>query len=147
MRQFAGGYERKPLLAACFLLLGLASVGFPGTLGFVGQEALVHGVVSDFPHLGFAILIASMLNGIAVLRTYFVLFCGREEPGRLPQRLRPREQLAFVTLAALLVLVGMFPGPFVRSRRNTFILAGNANGRGLLFPPDVRLFAMLSKST
>ena len=116
LRQFAGGYERKPLLAACFLLLGLASVGFPGTLGFVGQEALVHGVVSDFPHLGFAILIASMLNGIAVLRTYFVLFCGREEPGRLPQRLRPREQLAFVTLAALLVLVGMFPGPFVRSR-------------------------------
>src|SRR5206468_1232004 len=81
-----------------------------------GQEALVHGVVSDFPHLGFAILIVSMLNGIAVLRTYFVLFCGREEPGRLWQALRTREQIGFVTFATLLVLGGVFPGPFVRSR-------------------------------
>jgi NADH-quinone oxidoreductase subunit M len=116
LRQFAGGYERKPLLAACFLVLGLASVGFPGTLGFVGQEALVHGVVSDFPYLGFAILLVSMLNGIAVLRTYFVLFCGRQEPGRLSQTLRPREQVGFVTLATLLVVSGLFPGPFARSR-------------------------------
>ena len=116
LRHFAGGYERKPLLAVCFLVLGLASVGFPGTLGFVGQEALVHGVVSDFPHLGFAILLASMLNGIAVLRTYFVLFCGRLEPGRLPQTLRLRERLGFVALAGLLVVGGMCPGPFVRSR-------------------------------
>jgi NADH-quinone oxidoreductase subunit M len=116
LKQFAGGYERKPLLAVCFLVLGLASVGFPGTLGFVGQEALVHGVVSDFPHLGFALLVASMLNGIAVLRTYFLLFCGRLERDRLPQGLRTREQFGFVALAALLVLGGLFPGPFVRSR-------------------------------
>lgn len=116
LSRFAGGYERKPLLAACFLVLGLASVGFPGTLGFVGQEALVHGVVSDFPHLGFAILVASMLNGIAVLRTYFVLFCGRTERERLPQQLRPRERFGFAALAVLLVAGGMFPGPFVRSR-------------------------------
>jgi NADH-quinone oxidoreductase subunit M len=116
LREFAGGYERKPLLAASFLVLGLASIGFPGTLGFVGQEALVHGVVTDFPHFGFAVLIASMLNGIAVVRTYFVLFCGRLDRGRVPQRLRPREQLGFVALAVLLVAGGLFPGPFVRSR-------------------------------
>jgi NADH-quinone oxidoreductase subunit M len=110
---FAGGYERKPLLAASFLVLGLASVGFPGTLGFVGQEALALGVVSGFPHLGFAVLIAAMLNGITVLRTYFVLFCGRIEPHRVPQRLRPREQLGFVGLAALLVVAGLFPEIFL----------------------------------
>ena len=113
---FAGGYERKPLLAACFLVLGLASIGFPGTLGFVGLEALAHGVVSDFPHLGFAVLVAGMLNGIAVVRTYFVLFCGRLEPGRLSQTLRLREQVGFLVLAAVLILGGLFPGPFVRSR-------------------------------
>jgi NADH-quinone oxidoreductase subunit M len=114
--RFAGGYERKPLLAACFLVLGLASIGFPGTLGFVGLEALAHGVVSDFPYLGFAVLVAAMLNGIAVVRTYFVLFCGRLEPGRLSQTLRLREQIGFVALAAVLIVGGLFPGPFVRSR-------------------------------
>jgi NADH-quinone oxidoreductase subunit M len=114
LQQFAGGYERKPLLAVSFLVLGLASVGFPGTLGFVAQEALVHGVVNDFPYLGFAILVASMLNGITVLRTYFILFCGRVEPGRITQGLRRREQLAFVALVALLVAGGLFPGPFLQ---------------------------------
>lgn len=116
LRRFAGGYDRKPLLAACFLILGLASVGFPGTLGFVGAEALVHGTVRDFPYLGFAILLASMLNGITVLRAYFTLFCGTQEPGHLVQPLRVREQLGFVALVALLLVTGLFPGAFVRSR-------------------------------
>lgn len=116
LREFAGGYDRKPLLAVSFLVLGFASVGFPGTLGFVGQEALVHGVVADFPHVGFAVLLASMLNGITVLRTYFLLFCGRLDRGRESQVLRPRERLAFGGLSLLLIIGGLFPGPFVRGR-------------------------------
>jgi NADH-quinone oxidoreductase subunit M len=31
---FHGLYEHTPALAVCFLLTGLASVGFPGTFGF-----------------------------------------------------------------------------------------------------------------
>jgi NADH-quinone oxidoreductase subunit M len=114
--RFDGGYERKPLLAVCFLTLGLASAGFPGTLGFVAQEALVHGVVKDFPYLGFAILVASMLNGITVLRMYFTLFCGRIDPDRVPQPLQPREQLGFVILVVLLVAAGVYPRPFLWSQ-------------------------------
>jgi Proton-conducting membrane transporter len=38
---YHGGYERMPLLAISFLCMGLACTGFPGTLGFVGQELLV----------------------------------------------------------------------------------------------------------
>src|SRR5690606_21393752 len=33
-----GMHEHTPMLAAFFLLTGLASVGFPGTFGFVGTE-------------------------------------------------------------------------------------------------------------
>jgi hypothetical protein len=65
-------------------------------LGFVAQEALVHGVVNDFPYFGFAILIASMLNGITVLRTYFVLFCGRVDPSRVTQGLRSTTNVAHI---------------------------------------------------
>jgi len=131
--RFAGGYERKPLLAAAFLVLGLASIGFPGTLGFVGLEALAHGVVSEFPYLGFAVLVAAMLNGIAVVRTYFVLFCGRLEPGRLSQTLRLREQIGFVALAAVLIVGGLFPGPFVRSRSRAVESMGGGRATE---PPD-----------
>ena len=35
-----------PVLAISFLSMGLACTGFPGTLGFVGQELLVDGAVT-----------------------------------------------------------------------------------------------------
>ncbi len=81
---YHGGYERMPLLAISFLAMGLACTGFPGTLGFVGQELLVDGAVDVFPVMGFAVVIASALTGLAVLRMYFSLFCGRSDaPGPL----------------------------------------------------------------
>lgn len=74
---YHGGYERMPLLAISFLCMGLACTGFPGTLGFVGQELLVDGAVDAFPFMGFAVVIASALTGLAVARMYFSRFCGR----------------------------------------------------------------------
>src|SRR5712672_3041776 len=50
-----------PLLAISFLAMGLACTGFPGTLGFVGQELLVDGAVDAFPVMGFGVVIASAL--------------------------------------------------------------------------------------
>jgi NADH-quinone oxidoreductase subunit M len=116
---YHGGYERMPLLAISFLAMGLACTGFPGTLGFVGQELLVDGAVDVFPFMGFAVVIASALTGLAVLRMYFSLFCGRSEvmahPG-LRLGLRAREAWTFVALVAALVGLGLLPRPLVDSR-------------------------------
>src|SRR5262249_1974863 len=76
---YHGGYERMPVLAISFLMMGLACTGFPGTLGFVGQELLVDGAVDVFPVMGFGVVIASALTGLAVVRMYFSLFCGRPD--------------------------------------------------------------------
>src|SRR2546423_1816987 len=45
LAEFHGLYDHSPALAVCFLLTGLTSVGFPGTLGFVAAELLVDGAV------------------------------------------------------------------------------------------------------
>jgi NADH-quinone oxidoreductase subunit M len=116
LRRFHGGYERMALVATCFLVFGLASVGFPGTLGFVGQELLLDGAVTSHPGLGIGVAIATALNGICVVRMYFALFCGARDPSTEPQRIRPREAVGFATLAALLVLGGLVPRPFLDSR-------------------------------
>lgn len=110
-----GAYERKPLLAATFLLLGLSYSGFPGTLGFVGEELLLGGAVGAFPWLGFLVVAASALTGIAVLRMYFALFTGRSLEA--PIALKGNEALGFVTVAAVLVLTGLIPAPLVASRQ------------------------------
>jgi NADH-quinone oxidoreductase subunit M len=116
---YHGGYERMPVLAVSFLSLGLACTGFPGMLGFVGQELLVDGAVDAFPVMGFAVVIASALTGLAVLRMYFSLFCGQPDAlarsgGRLG--LTPRESWTFVALVIALVGLGLAPRRIVDSR-------------------------------
>ncbi|PYR34334.1 MAG: hypothetical protein DMF89_19215 [Acidobacteria bacterium] len=116
---YHGGYERMPVLAMSFLAMALACTGFPGTLGFVGQELLVDGAVDAFPVMGFAVVIASALTGLAVLRMYFSLFCGRSDP--LPHSglrfgLMRREAWTFVALVIALVGFGVLPRPLVDSR-------------------------------
>ena len=116
---YHGGYERMPVLAISFLAMGLACTGFPGTLGFVGQELLVDGAVEVFPVMGFAIVMASALTGLAVLRMYFSLFCGRSGAlahSGLQFRLRRREAWTFVALVVILVAFGVAPRPLVDSR-------------------------------
>jgi NADH-quinone oxidoreductase subunit M len=116
---FHGGYERMPVLAIAFLTTGLACTGFPGTLGFVGQELLVNGAVDAFPVMGFAIVIASALTGLAVFRMYLSLFCGRpDSPSHSALRLglAPREAWTFLALVVTLFALGLAPRPLVDSR-------------------------------
>ena len=116
---YHGGYDRTPLLAIGFLTMGLACTGFPGTLGFVGQELLVSGAVDAFPVMGFAIVAASALTGLAVLRMYFSLFCGRRDAfahSALRFELTRREAWTFVALVVALIALGVAPRPLVDSR-------------------------------
>lgn len=119
LTRYHGGYDRMPVLAIGFLAVGLACTGFPGTLGFVGQELLVDGAVDVFPVMGFAVVVASALTGLAVLRMYFSLFCGRPEvPAHASVQLglRPREAWTFVALVIVLIGLGLAPRPLVNSR-------------------------------
>jgi NADH-quinone oxidoreductase subunit M len=110
-----GGYEQMPLLAASFLVLGLACTGFPGTLGFVGQELLIAGALIRFPTMGLLVVVASALTGIAVLRMYFSLFCGSGGRG-IRLVLRRREAIVLGALAVGLLVAGLLPRSVVDSR-------------------------------
>ncbi|MFO7567781.1 MAG: proton-conducting transporter membrane subunit [Enhygromyxa sp.] len=115
LSRFHGGYAQMPTLALGFLVLGLACTGFPGTLGFIGQELLVDGATETFAVLGFCVVAAAALTGLAVLRMYFSLFCGRSEGGPSLRALRG-ERLVFGALVAVLIIGGLVPGPLLSSR-------------------------------
>jgi NADH-quinone oxidoreductase subunit M len=121
-----GMHEHTPMLAAFFLLTGLASVGFPGTFGFVGTELLVDGVLHPleargfveriYPYVGVAVVIAAALNGIAVVQAYFRLFAGARRTTTISLRCRPGERFAVLTLALLILGGGLWPQPGIVSR-------------------------------
>ena len=69
--------------------------------------------------MGFAVVIASALTGLAVVRMYFSLFCGRPDVLGHPSLrlgLRPREAWTFVALVTALVGLGLAPRSLVDSR-------------------------------
>ena len=127
--RFNGGYERMPLLASSFLLTALAAVGFPGTLGFIGHELLVDGTVAQYPRTGFLVVVATALGGIALIRIYFALFCGRLDPGaRLG--LRAREVVLFAFFSGLLLASGLAPRLIVDSRETAATEILDRRGKG-----------------
>jgi NADH-quinone oxidoreductase subunit M len=109
----SGSFERVPRLSSAFLLLGLASVGLPGTLGFIAEDLLVQGSVHEFPVLAFALIIATAINGITVMRAFFMLFMGTSEHAG-EQDLVRRESVILSLVLASLFAFGLWPSGAVR---------------------------------
>lgn len=116
MTSFRGLYEHTPSLAVLFLITGLASVGFPGTVGFIGTELLVDGAVATYPYVGAAVVIAAAINGIAIVQAYLLLFTGKQLSSTVSLATRFRERFAMLVLVSVMILGGFLPQPGVVSR-------------------------------
>ena len=118
LTDFQAHYDHTPNLAMCYVLTGLASVGFPGTFGFVGSELLVDGAVETYPSVGVAVIIAAAINGIAIVRTYFILFTGSTYFSSVSLKVRGRERFAVLALTTMILIGGLFPQINVSSRHH-----------------------------
>ena len=116
LREHHGYYEQVPGLAVVFLIAGLASVGFPGTIGFVPMELLISGSAQHGLGTSVTLVLASMLNGIAILRAYFSLFTGRRPTTSVSLQLTSKERVGVVLIALLVFLSGWFSPQVVVSR-------------------------------
>jgi NADH-quinone oxidoreductase subunit M len=114
--QYHGLFDHMPYLGSLFLLTGLASIGFPGGLTFVGMELLVEGTVEVYPVVGAMIVLAAAINGVALLRAYFRIFTGTRHIASVSIAARPAERFVAITLSALILVVGLWPNVAIRSR-------------------------------
>jgi NADH-quinone oxidoreductase subunit M len=109
LASFHGLYDHSPMLAVCFALTGLASVGFPGTLGFLATDVVVDGALEASPWVGLGVVAAAAFNGIAIVRVYFMLFTGTRRLSTVSLKAGRREWAAVLTLTALILGGGLFP--------------------------------------
>jgi NADH-quinone oxidoreductase subunit M len=101
-----GSFARTPRLAIHLLLFGLASVGFPLSLGFIGEDLLIQG--ATLVSLRLVTIVAAALNGITVMRCFLYLFSGPPAASGEPD-LRPREVGALAVLLFTLLAGGLLP--------------------------------------
>jgi NADH-quinone oxidoreductase subunit M len=141
---FHGLYPHVPMLAALFLITGLASIGFPGTAGFVGLELLVDGTVQAHPLVGATVVIVAALNGLAVMHAYFRIFTGRPHVASIDLSIRPAERVSVLVLTVLILGGGLYPQPGITTRYEAAAglararVRSNAESRGpsRLAPPS-----------
>ncbi len=127
--RFHGLYDKTPMLAGFFLLTGLASIGFPGTLGFVGAELLVVGAIDVAPWVGVLVVFTGALNGLAVMQVYLRVFTGCRHPSMVDLSIRPGERLAVLTLTVLILGGGLYPQPGVAARYHAAVELANVRRR------------------
>ncbi|HMP80246.1 MAG TPA: proton-conducting transporter membrane subunit, partial [Pirellulaceae bacterium] len=114
--RFHGLYGQMPLLAGLFLLALLASIGFPGTIGFVGTELLIEGALDAYSYSGMLVVLAMAINGIGALRAYFKLFTGTTAPATISMQPRINELLTIWAFSLTMIAGGLYPQPGVMMR-------------------------------
>jgi NADH-quinone oxidoreductase subunit M len=107
---FMGLGSRLPRLAVFFAISGLTMVGLPGTLGFAGEDLLLHGVLARYSWWGAALPIAIALNAYHAFRLFAKLFLGKDTVTRnTVADALPRERWALTACLAFLVWGGLLP--------------------------------------
>ncbi len=113
---FGGLAKKVPLLATFLLIIGLASIGLPGTNGFVGEFLILLGAFKAYWLYG-AIAVTGVIFGAA----YFLWYYERAMFGPLAQGLshaiadlNGRELVISVSLSVMIFWIGLYPAPFLR---------------------------------
>ncbi|MGE3309178.1 MAG: proton-conducting transporter membrane subunit [Limisphaerales bacterium] len=111
-----GHYEQVPGLAITFLIAGLASIGFPGTVGFLPMELLFSGSSEQGLAVSGALAVVAMLNGIAILRAYFAIFTGRRPASSVSLAVTRLERAGILVIALVIFAGAWLPPSIVASR-------------------------------
>jgi len=111
MREMGGLWSRLPWLPALSLFFAAASLGLPGTGNFVGEFVVLFGAFGQWPWIvviaTFGLVLSSVYSLAMIHRAHF----GPVKTEGSLRGLDAREVGMILLLAALLVLLGVYPQP------------------------------------
>jgi NADH-quinone oxidoreductase subunit M len=105
---------RAPIFATFFAIAMLASVGLPGTSGFIGEFLIILGAVKFNVFIG-ALAGTALIIGVCYMLWMFqrVFFEKTNERTEKFQDLNLLETLAFLPVILLIFFMGIYPQPFI----------------------------------
>ena len=159
LSQYGGVARVAPAMSAVFLVVVLSSIGLPGTNGFIGEFLILIGTFTSTTPLGNwgslprgQVLSVLAATGVILGAVYMLWMVQRVIFG--PKRraaehgmtdLTLREWLTVVPLLAAILLIGVYPQPFLSAtrvpaeeliQRVAHPRAARPQGAGLQRPPD-----------
>jgi NADH-quinone oxidoreductase subunit M len=113
--RYGGLVHRMPLYSAAFMLFMLASVGLPGTSGFIGEFLVMVGAFQSDSWVAALICTGIILGAAYMLWLYRRVIFGKLEKVELMTilDLSPREIAVFAPLVVLVLWMGIYPVSFL----------------------------------
>ncbi|MBM4361926.1 MAG: NADH-quinone oxidoreductase subunit M [Deltaproteobacteria bacterium] len=118
MSEFGGLAKVMPVYTTLFIIVTMASVGVPGTNGFVGEFQVIMGTIvsqvlarnatSQAVFAAFGVILAAVYM-LHVVQKMFFGPVDNPKNAHLAD-LTPRETIALAPLIALIFVIGLFPG-------------------------------------
>jgi len=126
MDEMGGIMQKAPYVSAIFVLAGMAALGLPGTMGFVGELTII---VSAIKAYGWWIAVAAMASLIsagyviwAVRRAFHAEISPVVAKSKFD--MSAPEFVALCVYAVLIVLFGVYPQPIFDIANNAFAMFG-----------------------
>ncbi len=114
IRQLRGLQGPAPVLAAVFTVVMMASIGLPGLAGFVGEYLVLIGTFLTHQWWAVVATLGVVVAAIYLLWAYQRSFQGKAEGENAKVRdLTYPERLVIAPLIILIVVLGVFPKPFL----------------------------------
>ena len=112
---YGGLVHRMPAYALVFMLFMLASVGLPGTSGFVGELLVLVGVFQVNTWVAALTATGVILGAAYMLYLYRRIIFGKLTKESLQKifDLGPREFAVFAPLVVVMIWMGLYPMPFL----------------------------------
>ncbi|HEX7600769.1 MAG TPA: NADH-quinone oxidoreductase subunit M, partial [Polyangiaceae bacterium] len=146
--EFGGLAKVMPIYAALFLVVTFASVGVPGTNGFIGEFMVISGTFVSERFNNFAGLhTVGAAAGVILAAVYMLgmvqkMFFGpltHPKNKHLPD-VTPREVMTLAPLVLMIFVIGLFPSIFLDRMKPTIDLAYNqfkfVSGQAIQFSDD-----------
>jgi NADH-quinone oxidoreductase subunit M len=112
---YEGLVHRMPAYGAAFMIFMLASVGLPGTSGFVGEVLVLVGAFQANTWVAALTATGLVLGAVYMLYLYRRVIFGKLTKDDLQKilDLNPREIVVFAPLVFLVVAMGIYPMPLL----------------------------------
>jgi len=111
MGDMGGLMQRAPYLSAIFVLAGLAALGLPGTMGFVGELTILIAAIKSYGFWLIVVALGSMVGAGYIIWTFRRVIYGEmsETVKKSSFEMDRVEFFALIVFAVLIVLFGLFP--------------------------------------
>ncbi len=118
---YGGLVNRMPIFASVFMIFMLASVGLPGTSGFVGEFLVIIGAFKFSSIIAIGAASGIVISAVYMLYLYKRIFFGILTNEKLKEilDLDLREKIILFPLVISVILIGIFPNIFLDPMRQS----------------------------